>query len=163
MRKREVSVGPTSCSQCSTPYSGGPVRVADDSELRADARLVQRNAATPAKNTAATATQAPVPVHTAARTDAPKMTMIWDSKHAALTAMDWAYHPHVLAFGLGTSHTSTICRVATLAAFRVTPSRERRRCAPRVRHVRPQVLRTKAPYLDTPEFAREVFGVIDQL
>ncbi|MFZ3493385.1 helix-turn-helix domain-containing protein [Streptomyces sp. 5.8] len=88
----------------------------------------------------------------------------WESEHDALTAVDWRHHPHILAFGLGTSHNSTIRRLATLGAFRAHQAAS---AVDALTEFVTSVLKsfeTEAPYSGTPEFVtRGVFNVIDDI
>jgi hypothetical protein len=89
--------------------------------------------------------------------------MTWESEYAALTAVDWEYHPHILAFGLGTSHASTIRRVATFGAFRAHQAASAVDALTEFVTSILKSLETKAPRPGSPEFAGVVFGVIDDI
>ncbi|MFH8492146.1 helix-turn-helix domain-containing protein [Streptomyces longisporoflavus] len=91
----------------------------------------------------------------------PNDPMTWESEHAALTAADWGYHPHILAFGLGTSHPSTIRRIATLGAFQAHHAASAVDALSEFVTSRLKSLEAKAPYPGTPEFAGVVFSTID--
>ncbi|MEE1821595.1 helix-turn-helix domain-containing protein [Streptomyces sp. BE20] len=93
----------------------------------------------------------------------PRDMMSWEPEHDALTAVDWTYHPHILAFGLGISHPSTIRKVATLGAYRADHAAS---AVDALTEFVTSVLKsfeTKVPYSGTPEFAREIFSVINDI